>query len=444
MFAPPRFLVIDDKELHLNAIVSIFQQLGSPCLGIRYDPAAIPARVHFRGVRCLFVDLHLVDAGAVTAHTQHYALIASMLENNIHPDGGPFMLVVWTEHAQLCQELTDYLNANLDPQRPYARPLAVLGFDKTQYIDVATGQPISPATSAALRQRIETEINAVPQLNALLDWEGDVLAAAGATLAALTLLVPPPERTTTAFPGALDVVLSRLAREAVGSSHVAVDPRAAISSALAPILADRIINQNVTPRTTQLWAQAVTRAGGAPLPALTPQETGRINRMLHLATPGSETIRTADWGAVVEFPPELWNDPSLQELFGASSEQILGDEFKIANVADRPNCRPRLVRVGAACDHAQGRRGPLTYLLGIEVPAGIHRSKGPASEWSSPLFTLDGGGPFTLLANCRFPLTRIAAQSAGWNVQYRLREQLLMTLITHANAYLARPGILKL
>jgi hypothetical protein len=450
MFAAPRVLVIDDKETHLRAIIEVFRQLGSPCLGVHYNPAGALDRNHFRGIRCLLVDLHLVDSGATTDPTQHYALIASLLENNIHEDGGPYVLIVWTEHAQLRQGLTDYLNANIDPQKPYSRPVAVLALDKTQYINVATGGPISDAAATALRDCVEAEINSVPQLRALLDWEGDLLAAAGATLSTLASLVPAAERTTTAFPAALDVVLSRLAREAVGRGNVAADPRAAISSALAPILADRIVNQAASAQASQLWSQAVTRLTGQ-LPQLTAEESGRINRMLHLAVPGPEVIRSTDWGAVVQFPADRWNNASLQSLFGVTEGQIYGDEFKIAP-ADRPNCRPCLVRVGAACDHAQGRRGPLTYLLALELPSGIQRqplpdgtpSISPASEWATPVLTLDGvGGAFTLHVNCRFPITLPAAQAAQWVVRYRLREQLLMTLISHVNVYLSRPGILR-
>ena len=56
----------------------------------------------------------------------------------------------------------------------------------------------------------------------------------------------------------------------------------------------------------------------------------------------------------------------------------------------------RLVRVGAACDHAQNRSGPLPYLLGLEIPFNVERqpdntgvARLPASEWSSPILLLE-------------------------------------------------------
>ena len=448
MFAAPRILVIDDKRVHLDAISEAFRQLGSPCLGIHFDPARDMDRSHFRGVRHLFADLHLIDAGASSDHRPHFALIANLLENNIHPDGGPFMLVVWTQHAQLSNALKDYLDANLAADKPYARPVAVLALDKTRYINVNSGSPLSPEAVAALRADVMAAIGAVPQLQALLDWESDVLAASGATLSTLLSLVPPAQRTSAEFPGALDDILSRLAREAVGKSNVAADPRAAITSALAPILSDRIVNQQPGAASVALWAQAVTRQM-ANAPDLSPEEAGRINRMLHIAVPGPENIRPSDWGAVVDFPPEWWNDDRLQDLFGVNRATLLTDELKVPPANHAP-CRPCLVRIGAACDHAQGRRGPLTYLFGLEIPAEVQRIKVnnkvpvPASEWSGPFFLLDGvPAAFTLHVNCRFPLSITASKCAAWTPRYRLREQILITLITHANSYLSRPGILR-
>jgi len=448
MFTAPRFVAIDDKQHHLQAILDTFQKLGAPCIGIHYDPAQELDRSHFRGVRALFLDLHLIEGAASTDNRRHFAQIAQILEDNISVGGGPFVLVIWTEHAHLAGDLTLYLDENLDPERPYARPLAVLSLAKDQFINVADGS-LRPA--ATLRESIEQALTSNPQLAALISWETDVLAAAGATLSALVGLVPAAERTTTAFPAALDGVLSRLAREAVGRPHVAADPRAAITSALAPILADRIINQDVTPASSALWAAAVTRYADRALAAATPEEAGQINRMLHVAVPGSETIRVSDWGGVSELPADLWTDDWLRETLGVTVDQFLREEFKLHR-NDHAKCRPRVVRIGAACDHAQDRRGPLSFLFGVEIPVDVNRLADgsgqvriPAAEWPSPVFVVEeGGGAFRLSVNCRFGITRTAAACQGWQARYRLREQLLMHLISHANVYVSRPGIVQL
>ncbi|SMB32062.1 conserved protein of unknown function [Sterolibacterium denitrificans] len=92
IFSAPRFVVVDDRDHHLLAITRTFQLLGTPCMGIRYDPAEELKQDHFKGVRCLFMDLHLVDGQASTDQRRHYGLIASILEDNISRNGGPFIL----------------------------------------------------------------------------------------------------------------------------------------------------------------------------------------------------------------------------------------------------------------------------------------------------------------------------------------------------------------
>ena len=291
-------------------------------------------------------------------------------------------------------------------------------------------------------------MNSTPQLTALVAWETDVQAAAGATLSALVDLVPDAMRNSTALAEGLNEILSRLAREAVGQPHVENDPRAAITSALAPILADRIVNEEASEATNMAWRQAVTWEGREQVDAT---RAGKVNRMLHVAVPLTETIRSNDWGAVVEFPTTLWNDDELPRQFGMTPRELLGGEYKIMR-NDRDRCRPRLVRIGAACDHAQNRSGPLLYFFGLEIPCAVQRGTDntgtvrlPASEWSSPSLLLDAtSGPFVLAVNTRYAMSVTPAETEGWQPVYRLREQLLMHLISHASSHMARPGVVQL
>ena len=444
MFTPPRFVVVDDKPAHLTAVLDVFQKLGTPCLGITYDLERDLDRRNFEGVRGLFLDLHLTDLAATTDKRRHFAIIAGLLEDNISPAGGPFILVVWTEHEDEIEGLRAYLDDAdaIDSEKPHARPLAIIGLPKGRFINVNTGKPLADRADA-LREAVEDAVSEKPQLAALLSWEADVQAAAGATLATLMELVPDEKRNSASFAQGLDEILIQLACEAVGQPHVAADPRAAIMSALAPILADRIVNQQASEAALEvLWSKALTWNGRE---KLSPAASGKVNRMLHVAVPPSETIRPADWGTVVEFPDAWWGDDELPKRFGVTLDQLLGDEYKLKS-EDQERCRPRLVRIGAACDYAQNRSGPLTYLFGLEIPVTVKRSeKPPAAVWSSPTLIVDSGdSPFVLAVNARYPLNVIPADAEAWRPVYRLREQLLMHLISHAGSYLARPGIVQL
>ena len=355
--------------------------------------------------------------------------------------------MVWTEHDDSVEGLRSYLDdaGAIDSGKPHARPLAIIGLPKGQFIDVNTGEPLA-GKADDLRTAVETAVREKPQLAALLSWEADVQAAAGATLATLMELVPDEKRNSASFTEGLDEILTRLAREAVGEPHVATDPRAAITSALAPILADRIVHQRASETASEVWRNALTWDGQGRLDSAA---SGKVNRRLHVAVRPSETIRPADRGAVVEFPDAWWGDDELSKRFGVTLDQLLGCEYKLKS-EDREGCRPRLVRIGAACDYAHNRAGPLTYLFGLEIPMKVDRrrkkrKKPPASEWSSPALLVEpGDGPFVLAVNARYPLNAAPADAQAWQPVYRLREQLLMHLISHAGSYLARPGIVQL
>jgi hypothetical protein len=440
MFTPPRFIVIDDKRHHLDAIVETFQRMGAPCAAIHYDGTRLNAEL-FRGVRALFLDLHLLQGPLTSDHKQHYSQIASILEENIGRDGGPFVLVIWTEFGHLTRELTDYLDARLDPAKPHVRPLAVICLEKEKYINLNSGAVQQPQ---ALREAVEGAIHDRPQLAALLSWETDVMNATGSTLAALLALVREERRTTDQYPTALNELLSLLAIASVGKSNVPSDRRGAITAALAPLLLDRIYNQTTSAAAKELWDRAVTLDQDRSLDALAPLEAGRLNRMLHIALPGPEHIRPFDWGAVVELPAGWEVDAEMKNRFSLGQAQILGGDFKIDRT-DRDRCRLKLVRVGAACDYAQGRGGPIPFLLGVEVPVDVRRDERflQKAEWCSPVFAIQGP-PFRLTVNCRYFVTIPQAQTEGWVAAYRLREQLLMDLIDYSGGYVSRPGIVEL
>lgn len=442
---PPRFAVVDNKEEHLKAILEAFQQLGTPCLGVRYDSEDGLGERRFQNVRVLFLDLHLIDAPATTDENQHYAIIAGILRNNVGPDGGPFVLVVWTEYEDKVEGLRNYLDEDTD--LGLGMPLEVIGLPKNEFINVVSGAPLP---DNMLLDRVQEAISGNPRLAALLSWEVDVQAAAGETLSELMKLVPDDKRNNGRYDAGLAEVLSQLASAAVGKDHVEDDPRGAFTSAVAPILADRIVNQTSAPEVRTLWTNAIEPGRNGNPRRWQPEEIGRLHRMLHAAVPPAEKVGPIDWGAVVEFPAEWRNDEQLRDQFGLTARHLLGGEFRL-NSQDRNLDRLRLVRIGAACDYAQNRPGPLPYLLGVEIPCDVTLKtdrdgkplRASASEWTSPALRIDRE-PFRLAVNVRYSLSVAAETASSWTPLYRLREQLLMHLISHASGYLSRPGIIEM
>ena len=439
ILTPPRIIAIDDKREHLAPILEAFQKLGAPSLGLLYDPEHGLDRQHFRGVRILVMDLNLSLGPLRTDAKPQFSEIANILDSNIYENGGPFVLAVWTEHQHLIKELIEYLDTP-EVVRPFARPLAIVGLPKSQFIDLSTG------TFDSLDLLVETIRDKILQkapLAAVLSWESEVLAALGETLSSLSGLVPDNKRTTPLYSDELRAVLGHLASSSVGAQHVQSDPRAAVVAILNPLLADRIVNQPVVEAVSEMWTQALGSGGQAGSQSVS---SGKLNRMIHVAIPGSERILPSGWGAVVEWPTPC-GTKDFKDQFGIDQDDFLCKELKIEDPDLHHKCVLRLVRVGAACDHAQVRPGPLQYLLGVEVPEGVwkKRPRLPASVWLSPNLQFEPESrPFVLAVNTRFSVSVTRSTAEKWRAQYRLREQLLMQLITHVSNYQARPGIVSL
>lgn len=439
IFPPPRFVVVDDKEDHLTAIRRAFETLGAPCLGIHYkeDGMGGAAQDLLRGVRVLCLDLHLTDPLATTDASRHYGIIADLLETNISKTGGPFMLVVWTAHEGEAEGLGPYLDSAFDAPLSHVRPLKILPLAKARFIDKASGELLTGA-AASLRQSLLTAVNDVPQLAALLEWETDTQAATGATLSALMESVPQDQRPIEQVAGGLGTVLAHLGAAAAGEDRAKSDPRAAVGSALVPLLADRMLHREPADEPPGPWKAATA---GNYDSSLKPEANAKINRMVHLA-PSTDALGADAWGAVVDLPEAWQGDAQLRSRFGVERTYLARQEFRLGSDTLK---KPRLVRIGAVCDYVLDRPGPLTYLLGAEAPAPMRGDKPPASVWTSPsLLGASDEDPFELRFSARFPVVATAEEVEDWKPIYRLREQLLMHLVTHAGSYLSRPGVLRL
>ena len=427
---PAQIVIVDNNENHLRAIVDTFHNEGIACLGLHYDSQVGLNADHFRGVRLLFCDLHLIETA--TFGREHYGHMAQLLSDNASPDGGPFVLILWTDYDQQVNELIDYLDETTELP-PHARPIAVGRLAKDKFLDPEERTVHDPD---GLMAEIENAINMAPQLSALFSWEQDVQTATRSTLASVINLVPETDRTSDRFPTEVDIVLSRLAIAAVGDQNVSKDPRAALNACLAPILADCIAGQSMV-HDVGLWQRAITHGEVPPLP---PAQSGLVNRMLHIALPHTGTILPTDWGAFVEFPLNWDDDDAVKSRFGLTGGELLGSHFKV-QPDHYPDCRPGLLRIGAPCDYAQNKSGPVTYLLTLEVPHTVRfTGKSPGAIWESPCLSLDGVAAHRLLASSMFPWTTNPSDTACWRVLYRVREQLLMQLVHSFGMYSTRPG----
>jgi hypothetical protein len=432
VFTPARYVIVDDNADELKQLADCLQKIGAPALPLKYDEASgIDAR-HLSGVRLLFLDLHLTTGAQSTNVAQAAAVIVSMLEEGIKPTAGPYVIILWTKHQEQREAFEAYVMANLEAAK---RPFAILSLDKNEYLAGGVGEKLTEDVG----QIIETD----PRLRALLDWEREVLRAAGTTLAEVGGLVAAEDRTAARFSERLDEVLSLLAFEAVGEQNAKADPYSAVNAALMPILSDRIANQRIHPTSNAIWKAAITKIGQVPQPSLA--DAAKLNAMLHLAASSTEELKPGSWGAVTLLPAaELEEGPMLRR-FNLPAKPMFAGTFCLTNKTDRAASRLCVLRVGASCDFAQSRKGPIPFILGAIIPAEAKRRDDslPKAEIVTPPLIVDGfEGPVRMIFNAHLLFTMVPDEFEKWAPACRLREPLLMQVTTHGAQYSTRQAII--
>ena len=226
-------------------------------------------------------------------------------------------------------------------------------------------------------------------------------------------------------------------RPASAKSMCKEDRFRAVNEALLPILADRIFSLRSLSGNKNLWREALSEKG-----ILSVEESARLNRFLHIDLSMASSAG-AERGSVIELPSSMLED--FECKFEVSDETIAVEEFRRKKVAaDDPVCSWVLVQAQAACDYAQMRSGPLPFYLGLCIP-NVNVDKGrkpPAAVWSSPCFEIESV-PSVLRVHGRFQVSLTASQAAKERRIFRLREQLLNSLIYAIHSYGARPGIIE-
>ena len=353
MLGSPRIVVVDDQVEHLTGLADCLNRSGVACLRVRFtgQTAAIPA---CPDVRIIFADLHLVPGPPLDPKTD-FAGLGGLIQTAIKPVG-PYFIVLWTQYPDQAEELLAYLSES--ELRGVTKPFAVRPLPKSDHLS-----PDGSIKSASkLMEEIGDIIRGLPQVGALLDWEGRVLGATGRTVSSILDLTSDGGGEDRAKE--VGGILGRLAVAAVGRDHVDDDRFRAVNDALLPILADRVAQMPPGQIDQDLWRVALT----IPAPPGSPSEdeSARLNRLVHIADPVG-TLSTAR-GAVVPLPDAYRDD--FSDHFGIGEKDAATGRFGCRDFdTDSNRFRWVLVQCQAACDYAQSNPGSLPYYLGLDFPA---------------------------------------------------------------------------
>ncbi len=457
MFIHSKFVLVDDKEHHLDGLRRALNALRLDCHAKLYSDEAVGDWAKLPGTRVLFLDQNLTT-GATFGGTDNkvaFAALQEVIHKLICPSGGPYGLVLWAELPALEAFRAEML-ARFTGDDARLIPAFFTTLTKGDYINTTTGADIN---AAKLRSDIMARISENPQMRALMTWEADCSAAVDAVLRSVVELVPLEKRRSTGFAEELGKVLYRLSQAGAGAERARENPREALNSVMVPILADRILEHDPDSGHAFDWNSALQDPTDSP----TVQAQGAINSAIHLSfarSPQSRPIQPIELGAVVKLPADKIAD-FLNARFGITEDEFRGSLFKV-NEAEWADCRPRLVQIGAACDAAQPKPGPLLFLFAVEwsfANADGRKTKGgdpkgnlsadgrkPKDlEWLSPILQFDptlNPGHLSVFKNLAISVPR--AEATAWKSVYRLREELVSQLTQSYARHISRPGILTL
>lgn len=454
MFVRSRIVLVDDRREHLNGIKEALNALRLDCHAMHYDVESVGEWKKLPGTRILFIDKNLRPGVTMGAGSQDsFAAIAEVIELLISPDSGPYGLVLWAEEPDL-RGLQTFLYERLSKEDPNLLPVFFAELRKSDFLDAAYN-PVSPV---AFQEAIVQRLSANAQMRALLTWEADVTAAADAVLRSVVSLVPPDARASEHFSSELGKILHRLSQAGAGFNRATESPREAINRVLVPILADRITEHDPDSGGAFDWREALEDPTEPP----SIQAQAAVNSAIHLSfakSTGSAPILPTELGAVVNFPFEN-KEEALTEAFGISEAEIRDDLLKM-NLEEWQDCTLKLVQIGASCDNAQPKPGPLLYLLAVEwvfsaedgtktdgkpsLCAKKRKRANSDGEWLSPILRFDSSknpGRISVLKNISLSVPK--AKAKDWSTAYRLRDELISELTQEYARHISRPGIVTL
>ena len=426
MLGSARIIAIDDQDAHLAGLANCLNRNGIACLRMHVTDD-LRAFVPCPDVRIIFSDLNLLP-GTGSDRNADLNSIGALLEETIKPTG-PYFIVLWTQYPEYAARLRDLLYERLGSD--VTRPFDVCPLPKSRHIVDNTGEI---RDDMRLMSDINQIVRGMPQVDALFEWESQVLGAAGRTVSSILDLATRDD--TVDSTSEVGRILGRLAVETAGKDHVDDDRFRAVNNALLPILADRIAEMRSEAIDEDSWRAALTIPSQREMSSV--NRAAKLNRLVHIARASRSTA--IERGIVIPLP--RGDQFTFRDYFRIGEADAATQLFGCKHF-DRVEPRTRwvLVQCQAACDYVQDNDGTVPFYLGLDFPEECRSSRKMASTWRAPVFKLgDDIRCLRVSAICPLPLPHSVVQ--GMEPLYRLRQEILSDLIYHVHSHGARPGMI--
>jgi hypothetical protein len=407
----------------------------------------------YSGVRLLFTDLHLL--GSTQGKPEQYvSALIKFLQILIRPSN--YLIVFWSAYAHEAEEAWALLSARV-PQGYL--PMSYEWLPKELASNAChEDEAVSAPARAELEAKVRAVIDKVPQLKALMNWEGAVSKAAASTTNELlrTLVMG---KASIKHPDQVRAVLVRMTQEAMGYPYAPSDAARGLTQALLPMVQDTLERGTASRGQVEL-AEFLAIGDEKPVDLPTNELLPYLNNFFVHAE--GDVVDPLDRGAVVRFEPAYlagadgftrdvglmddpgdWREAVCREFFiGWNSKK--GDAAAVNAKAELREASVYAVELSAVCDHAQDKQRSQRFLFAIFVPpkqTNFLNKRKTANEaiYVTPEITLDGVVG-NLLVSCRVFLSRPYRQMVAGVAVTRLRKDVVDELSHLYATHMRRPG----
>jgi hypothetical protein len=473
MFGPIRAVAIDDEPGHLLAITTGLSASGIPCMGYWYDrdthalrPEPDPSGLPY--VRVVFMDLNLEELGGIPEPAALCATVMHVLKQIIPANGGPYLLVFWTQVGGEVEEVKTLLYQRLEGI-PF--PIAVAELGKGPFLVREPGQQEFKAALrefysemhnniAELEKAVKDAVGRDPQLSAVSLWESRASEAAARAVNEICDCARGDAADPLRMAESIQKVLAKIAVAASGDKAAGESPARALDLGMIDILTDQF-GASVDDAGYQ---DVVGRAiGGTVKGSIAFRDEVRmfaaLNTFFHVDTDVS-SAKPGDRGVVISAKPFKTNDLGFRPFELLEREFLLPHQtfpeseharIHALHAEFKQSAEFVLVELGADCDHAQDSARTRRYLLGLEVPvkffelARYPANKKLRSESLQLLgpWNINNGITYLLVSCGRYWTWQKKEPPPQGKVKYRLRASVLNKLLHHYSVWSSRPGIVE-
>lgn len=467
-FGPIRSIAIDDKPAHLMAIAAGLAAVGIPCMSYWYNRGRgklVPQpKVPHKYLRLIFCDLNLAELGGHPQPETLEGVIEDVLKQVVAPDGGPYVLVFWTEVTGRVTRVRDLLYERL---KGIPLPLAVVELKKAPFLPKRSAKPVDLDIALqsmyadlarklpALGREVQQLSGKRPELNVVAEWESRATEAAAGAVNEIVTHAREDAGDDTRVGETLKNLLGFIGITAAGSDPAAQQPARALDSGMVEILIDRFSISVNEKKYRKLVANTLGSViAGPPTFNDKPHIASALNKFFHVDM-NVKDVKSNERGVVI-----LGAKHVLESKLGMTHVQLLQSEFlhrakntatgQALYVALTKDAQLVLIEAGAACDHAQPKPRSIRYLIGFEIPRKYkelliegkgNRTKSPYLHCLGP-WLMNGSEIYLIVSTQRFITWQHSRPPSG-KVRYRIRTALVNKLLHDYSTWHSRPGVVE-